>query len=142
EVEPVVTQQITDTQVTEWVKSAFSSLSKYDFENYQQKVDDASQYFTKAAWKRYKPILLRSKKFKLVAQEKLSVTGTIEGDGPKVIKKEKNHWTVRFPAKISFHSTNATLDNDIIVTLEVVNSNPAGQLAIDDIKIVAAPYGV
>ena len=129
------TLKIPNETVLEFAKAATLTAFSYDYTNYQQKMKQLADYFTKPGWQSYDTALEASKNLQAVAQHKLTVSATVLNPG-KIIKQLQNkaqqqEWIVEIPISVAYTDPNKQrLSQRLIIKLDIItvpaSINPRG----------------
>lgn len=109
-------------EISAWAKQAIIAINTYDYINYTQQLQAASQYFTSRGWKAYSTALEKSGNLKAVMDNKMMVAATSKHI-PLVLQqgllKDGTYaWKVQIPLKITYQTAyNAKTQNTIVTML-------------------------
>lgn len=131
--------------ITRWATTAATSAYSFNFLNYRQQLQAASQYFTDSGWKNYLDKLKSSGNLDAVTKRKLILT-SVPGGAAVIVNQGllngRYAWRVQMPLLATFRSSSETkYSNAMMVTMLIVRVsttvNPQG-IAIDQINIATS----
>lgn len=133
QLKPLSDPVLNDAELLQWASQAAVAAYTYNYVNYRQELQGASEYFTTAGWKDYQEALKRSKTLETVIANKLvgfaqptgapSITdrGTIDG---------AYAWKVTMPILATFENVSRKITQPLMVTMIIVRVpilvNPKG----------------
>lgn len=105
--------------LSQWVTTAVIAVNTYDFVNYRDQLQKASEYFTADGWQAYLQALQGSRNLDAVLQKKLTVTAVATG-APVIIRQWLDSgvatWQIQLPVLITYQSaSNYVAQNNIII---------------------------
>ncbi len=122
----------------QWVSTAVISVNTFDFVNYRDQLQKASEYFTSDGWQAYLSALQGSRNLDAVIQKKLTVTAVATG-APVIVKAWLENgvvtWQIQLPVLITYQSASNFVPQNNIIILKVKRIstllNPSG-IGIED----------
>lgn len=126
-----------DYAVQQWASQAAIAAYSYNFVNYQQELQAASEFFTPTGWDSFLNALSQSRNLRAVIEKKL-VVSAVATAVPTIIKKgwlygDNNgpwSWRVQMPILVTYQSGTVREQENNIVTLLIVRvstlNNPRG----------------
>jgi len=120
----------TKSDPTQFSKQVVDALYNYNYQNYQKKLNEASDYFTNLGWRKYKKGLDASNNVQAVKKMKMTVTEKIVG--PIKIIPAKDTLTSIVPVEITYHTTRTV--NKKLFKINIKMIRELGSLKITDIK--------
>lgn len=128
-----------------WANQAAVAAFSYNFANYRQALQDASEYFTPEGWKDFQAALESSNNLNAVISKKLVVSAVPTG-APVIIDQGviygRYSWKVQMPLLVNFQSASTNFQTPLLVTLLITRVStlyvPKG-IAIA--QYIAAPAG-
>lgn len=136
---------VSAAELREWSAKAASSAFTYNFSNYREALQVASENFTPRGWKDFQEALRKSGNLATVLKQKLVVsavpTGTPEIIDQRIISSRYT-WKIQIPLLVTYQSAGTTLQDPLLVTLSIVRMSalqvPRG-IAID--QYISSPAG-
>ena len=105
-----------------WANQAATAAFTYDFVNYRQALQSASEYFTPDGWRDFLNALTSSNNLNAVIVKKLVVSSTATG-APVVLQQGLLNgvyaWRVQMPMVITYQSASQVAQQNAIVTMLV-----------------------
>jgi intracellular multiplication protein IcmL len=128
-----------------WANQAAVAAFSYNFANYRQALQSASEYFTPEGWKDFEAALESSNNLEAVKAKKLVVSAVATG-APVIIDQGviygRYSWKVQMPLLVNFQSASTNFQTPLLVTLLITRVStlyvPTG-IAIA--QYIAAPAG-
>jgi intracellular multiplication protein IcmL len=115
-----------EISVLVWANKAAVSAYSYNFLNYKQQLDIASQYFTPEGWKQFKAALVASKNLEAVVKKKLVVSAVAAGS-PIIthqgMENGKYTWYVQMPLLVTWQSANAQTQSNLIINMGIIKTS-------------------
>lgn len=130
---PLNMPNISQAYLMQWVNTAVVAVNTYDFVNYRDQLQKASEFFTQEGWAAYLESLKASRNLNAVVEKKLVVSAFAKK--PPVIVRAGIldgvfTWTIQIPITVIYQSANASNQQDLVVTLTVKRistlTNPNG----------------
>lgn len=113
---------VTASELREWANEAATAAFTYNFSNYREALQVASEYFTPRGWRNFQEALRQSGNLTTVLKQKLVVsarpTGTPEIIDQRIIDNAYT-WKVQIPLLVTYQSVNKTLQDPLVVTLSI-----------------------
>lgn len=130
---PLHMPNISQAYLMQWVNTAVVAVNTYDFVNYRDQLQKASDYFTQEGWAAYLESLKASRNLNAVVEKKLVVSAFAKR-APVIVRSGILEgvftWTVQIPITVIYQSGNATSQQDLVVTLTIKRistlTNPNG----------------
>ncbi|OGT51643.1 MAG: type IV secretion protein DotI [Gammaproteobacteria bacterium RIFCSPHIGHO2_12_FULL_42_13] len=105
-----------------WANQAATAAFTYDFVNYRQALQAASDYFTSAGWRDFLNALTSSNNLSAVLTKKLVVSSTATA-APVVLQQGELNgvyaWRVQLPMVITYQSASQVAQQNVLVTMLV-----------------------
>ncbi|EKD74639.1 MAG: hypothetical protein ACD_44C00373G0001 [uncultured bacterium] len=105
-----------------WANQAATAAFTYDFVNYRQALQTASDYFTSAGWRDFLNALTSSNNLSAVLTKKLVVSSTATA-APVVLQQGELNgvyaWRVQLPMVITYQSASQVAQQNVLVTMLV-----------------------
>tara|TARA_B100001989_G_scaffold248137_1_gene221342 strand:+ start:3060 stop:3680 length:621 start_codon:yes stop_codon:yes gene_type:complete len=132
-VEPLSAAVKSTPQILAWANMAATKINSFDFVNYRQQLQEASNYFSADGWQDYKRQLVSSGNVKYVVENRLVVTSVATGapvvDQQGLIKGVYS-WRVTLPILVKYSGATITRNIPQTVTMLIqrvsINNNPQG----------------
>ena len=106
----------------QWVTTAVISVNTFDFVNYRDQLQKASEYFTSNGWQGYLQALQSSRNLDAVIQKKLTVTAVATG-APVIVRQWYDNgvatWQIQLPVLITYQSASNFVPQNNIIILKV-----------------------
>jgi len=119
--EPVVTS----AELLQWATVAATSVNTYNFTNWRQSLQEASDNFTAKGWHDFQAQLKASNNLVAVTTRKLSVTALATG-APTILDKGVINgvykWKVRLPLLITYESAAANIPQPVVATMLITRT--------------------
>jgi len=137
---------VNDQSILRWATTAAVSAYTFNFLNYRQQLQTASQYFTEDGWQNYMAKLQQSGNLDSVIKRQLIVT-SVPGGAPVIVNEGlldgRYAWRIQMPLLATYQSSSQTqYSNPLLVTILVVRVsttiNTSG-VAIAQINYAPAP---
>lgn len=136
---------VSAAELRQWANRSAVSAFTYNFSNYREALQDASESFTPRGWRNFQEALRKSGNLETVLKRKFVVsarpTGTPEIIDQRVISGRYT-WKVQIPLLVTYESSRTTLQDPLEVTLSIVRISelqvPKG-IAID--QYISSPAG-
>lgn len=116
-----------------WANEAATACFTYDFVNYRQALNNASQYFTPDGWRDFASALGSSTNLNAVIKEKLVVSAVATGAPVPLQQGLLNGlyaWRVSMPMVITYQSASQVATQNVTVTMLITRistlTNPKG----------------
>ena len=130
---PLNMPNVSQAALLEWVNTAVISVNTYDFVNYRDQLQKASEYFTPEGWEAYLESLKASRNLNAVVEKKLVVSAFAK-KAPSVVRSGSLDgvftWTIQIPITVVYQSASQMSTQDLIVSLTVKRistlTNPNG----------------
>ncbi len=105
-----------------WSNQAATAAFTYDFVNYRQALQSASEYFTPDGWRDFLNALTSSNNLNAVITKKLVVSATATG-APVVLQQGLLNgayaWRVQMPMVVTYQSASQVAQQNVMVTMLV-----------------------
>lgn len=124
---PLDEPNLTTASVLQWVNIAVISVFTYDFVNYRQQLQAASQFFTPDGWQDFLGAIKSTQTLNDVIAKKLVVSAVATG-APVVLQEgnlqlgfEKRYaWRIRMPMLITYQNAAQVTQQNVVATILVV----------------------
>lgn len=130
---PLDEPNMSDQAILSWANIAATSVHTYDYVNYRQQLQAASQYFTTEGWQAFMNALQSSNNLDAVIAKKLVVSAVATGTPVKLqegIIDGRYGWRVQIPLAVTYQSASETSVQNNIATILIVRiptlTNPQG----------------
>ncbi len=111
-----------DSVIIKWATLATIASYSYDFVNYEQQLDQASQYFTPDAWSAFMDALVSGNTLDSVISKKLVVNAVATKSAVILAKGYLNgiySWKIQIPILVTYQSARQLTPVNLVVTLLV-----------------------
>jgi len=130
---PLRMPNISQAYLMQWVNTAVVAVNTYDFVNYRDQLQKASDYFTQEGWAAYLESLKASRNLNAVVEKKLVVSAFAKRS-PVIVRSGILDgiftWTIQIPITVVYQSANASSQQDLVVALTIKRistlTNPNG----------------
>lgn len=116
--EPVVSKP----ELLQWATMAATAVNTYDFVNYRQQLQAASQYFTPDGWKDFEAAMQSSRNLQTVVDKKLTTSAVATG-APTILEEGmlngRYAWKVQLPILVNYESSSTSIRQPLLVTMIV-----------------------
>lgn len=134
-----------DSSVLQWANQAAIAAFTYNFVNYQQELQSASEFFTPKGWREFLRALDSSNNLEAVKTKKLIVSA-VATRAPIILQKGildgRYAWRVQIPILVTYQSPNEFAQQNNVVTMLITRvstlNNPRG---IGISQFIVAPSG-
>lgn len=120
---PLEQPNLSDAALLQWANTAAISVYNYNFTDYRQRLQEASEYFTPDGWRAFLDALRASNNLNAVTEKKLVVTA-VATKAPTVLERGilmgRYTWKVQLEMLVSYESPNQTVQQNLIVTMLIV----------------------
>ena len=110
------------SSLLQWVTSSVVSVNTFDFVNYRDQLQKASEFFTAEGWQAYLTALQSSRNLDAVIQKKLTVTAVATG-APVIVRQWLENgvmtWQIQLPVLITYQSASNYVPQNNIIILKV-----------------------
>lgn len=115
---------LSPSAVIQWASEAARAAYSYNFVNYRNELQAASQFFTPEGWKKFVDQLRESNNIDAVTAKKLVVSAIVNG-APVIIwdgtlPDGRYAWRIQLPLQVTYESSSVISTQNLIVTLLVV----------------------
>lgn len=139
------TPNMSQSALAVWANEAAVSTFSYDYVNYQYQLQQASQYFTPAAWKLFNDALSKSNTINNVINNKL-VVGAVATGAPVITSQDVQNgrytWNVSLPMLITYYGPKSRVKQNVVIDMIIIRSDKfIGKrgVAINSFKVSLAP---
>ena len=139
--QPVFSQ----SAILQWATQAAVKSYTYNFVNYRQQLQDASDSFTPAGWSRFKEALLASNNLKSLLALKLVATAVPTGTPivqDTAVLDGRYAWKVQIPMLVTYQSASTSIPQPVVITMVIIRvptvNNPKGIAIEQFVAAVAA----
>lgn len=130
---PLNMPNVSQAALLQWANTAVVSVNSYDFFNYRDQLQKASEYFTPDGWQAYLNELKSSRNLNAVIEKKL-VVSAVATRAPNIVRSGvidgTYAWTVQMPILVTYQSASEYSQQSLIVTLLIKHistlTNPNG----------------
>lgn len=117
---PLDQPNLSDAALLQWANTAAIAAYNYNFINYRQALQDASQYFTPEGWQAFLDALKSSNNLDAVIAKKLIVSAVATG-APVILEQGplmgKYSWKVQMPMLVTYQSASQFSQQNVTVTM-------------------------
>jgi intracellular multiplication protein IcmL len=117
---PLTQPNVSPAALLQWANTAVIAVNAYDFFNYRDALQKASEYFTTEGWQAYLSQLKASRNLNTVLEKKL-VVSAVATQAPVIIREGildgAYAWTVQIPIIVTYQSASEYNQQSLIVTL-------------------------
>jgi len=131
-------QSIDASLVQQWAQNAALQAFTMNAKDLETQMKSLEGCFTKKGWEGFRSALEKSGNMKVISQEKLSVSASLNGS-PTMQSSNDKEWSVLVPIKVIYKNEKTSMNQDLNVQL-LVSLQSDGKLGI--VQIVAAPQKV
>lgn len=119
---PLNTPNVSQAAILQWANTAVVAVNTYDFFNYRQQLQSASQYFTDEGWQAYLNVLRLSRNLNAVVEKKL-VVSAVATRAPVLLRSGLVDgvytWVVQIPIQVTYQSASEYNQQSQIVTVMI-----------------------
>jgi intracellular multiplication protein IcmL len=133
-----------DGVILQWANLATVAAYSYNFVNYRNELQSASEFFTAEGWSTFLDALKESNNLEAVISKKLVVTA-VATRAPVILQKGvlsgRYSWRIQIPILVTYQSASEFSQQNLVVTMLVTRistlNNPKG---VGIAQFVSAPY--
>ena len=130
---PLSQPNLSNPALLSWVAQGATEIMTFGFHDYQERLQEASRYFTKQGWSSFSDALTASRIIETIQQNQQVVTAAPRS-APIILQEQlvngQYQWTVQMPMKLTFQSGSKIDTRNWVVVLKVVRvpqlGNPNG----------------
>ncbi|MCD6046948.1 MAG: type secretion protein DotI [Gammaproteobacteria bacterium] len=130
---PLNQPNVSQAALLQWANTAVIAVNTYDFFNYREQLQKASEYFTPDGWQAYLNELKASRNLNAVLEKKL-VVSAVATRAPTILREAildgVYTWVVNIPILVTYQSASEYSQQSLIVTLMIKRistlTNPNG----------------
>jgi len=119
---PLNQPNMSEAALMQWTNTAVVAVNTYNFFNYRDQLQAASQYFTPDGWQAYLNKLKSSRNLNAVIEKKL-VVSAVATRAPVILRQAiidgSYNWLVQMPVLITYQSASQYSQESLIVTLGI-----------------------
>jgi intracellular multiplication protein IcmL len=119
---PLNQPNVSQAALLQWANTAVIAVNTYDFFNYREQLQKASEYFTPEGWQAYLNELKASRNLNAVLEKKL-VVSAVATRAPTILRESildgVYTWVVNMPILVTYQSASEYSQQSLIVTLMV-----------------------
>lgn len=119
---PLKEPMLTRSAVLSWAGRAATAAFTFDFVNFRQQLQDASQAFTADGWRTFLKALEDSRNLLAVKERKLVVTAALQG-APVLLTEGavngKYQWRIEMPVVVAYQSGSDSQRQSLLVVMTV-----------------------
>lgn len=133
-----------DAYIREWIAKAVPQVMSFDFQNHQEKLNKASEFFTYDGWHSFLAALETAGIVNSLEQGHMSLETAVTGNIVVLGQEEKNgryEWTIQVPARMTYRSESKTNEQDVDLNILLVRHNDLAGTLIGIHQWVAYPVG-
>jgi intracellular multiplication protein IcmL len=117
---PLDQPNLSTPALLQWANIAAVAAFTFDFVNYRQQLQAASEYFTPPGWEAYMQAVQSSNNLGAVIEKKLTVSAVATG-APVVLQQGilngRYSWKVQIPLLVTYQSANQISQQNLVATL-------------------------
>jgi intracellular multiplication protein IcmL len=117
---PLDQPNLSEPALLEWANLAAVAAFSYNFVNYRQELQAASEFFTPEGWTAFIQALNESLNLQAVISKKLVVTAVATG-APVVLQRgiltDSYAWRVQIPLLVTYQSASQITQQNVVVTM-------------------------
>ncbi|MEM1243239.1 MAG: type IVB secretion system apparatus protein IcmL/DotI [Pseudomonadota bacterium] len=142
---PLDQPNMTQPELLQWATSAAVAAFSFNFVNYRQELQAASEFFTATGWRAYISALNESNNLRAVIARSLVVSASPTG-APVVLQQGvlggRYAWRIRIPLLVNYQSADRISQQNIDITMLVVRISTLNSTrGIGIAQFVGAPIG-
>lgn len=123
---PLDQPNLSSSAILQWANTAAIAVYTYDFVNYRQALQSASDFFTPDGWKNFWTVLQSSNNLNAVLSDKLIVSAVATG-APVILEEGVMYgvytWKVQMPMLITYQSASKFSQQNVVVTMMVTRES-------------------
>jgi len=120
---PLDQPNLSNAALLQWANTAAVAVFNYNFVNYRQALQDASETFTPDGWKLFMDALKSSNNLTAVIDKKLIVSAVATG-APVILEQgvliDRYAWKVQLPMLVTYQSASQFTQQPVTVTMLIV----------------------
>ena len=120
---PLEQPNLSNAALLQWANTAAISAYTYNFIDYRQRLQEASEYFTPDGWRAFLDALKASNNLNAVTDKKL-VVSAVAVKAPTVLEQGilmgRYTWKVQLEMLVSYQSPNQMVQQNLVVTMLIV----------------------
>lgn len=117
---PLDQPNLSSAALLQWANTAAVAVYNYNFINYRQALQEASEYFTSDGWSEFLSALNSSNNLKAVIEKKLIVSAVATG-APVILEQgpliDRYAWKVQMPMLVTYQSASQFSQQSVVVTM-------------------------
>lgn len=117
---PLDQPNLSSAALLQWANTAAVAVYNYNFINYRQALQEASDYFTPDGWAEFLNALNSSNNLKAVIEKKLIVSAVATG-APVILEQgplvDRYAWKVQMPMLVTYQSASQFSQQSVVVTM-------------------------
>lgn len=117
---PLDQPNLSTPALLQWANIAAVAAFTFDFVNYRQQLQAASEFFTPQGWDAYMQAIQRSNNLGAVVEKKLTVSAVATG-APVVLQQGilngRYSWKIQIPLLVTYQSANQISQQNLVATL-------------------------
>lgn len=117
---PLDQPNLSAAALLQWANTAAVAVYNYNFINYRQALQDASDYFTPDGWREFLNALKSSNNLDAVIAKKLIVSAVATG-APVILEQgplmDRYAWKVQMPMLVTYQSASQFSQQSVVVTM-------------------------
>ncbi|MGE3919446.1 MAG: type IVB secretion system apparatus protein IcmL/DotI [Gammaproteobacteria bacterium] len=120
---PLDQPNLSQSALLQWANLAAVAAFTYNFVNYRQELEAASEFFTPDGWQNFISELQSSNNLKAVIDKKLVVSAVATG-APVILQQGvldgRYAWRVQMPILVSYQSASQITQQNLVVTMLII----------------------
>jgi len=117
---PLDQPNLSTAALLQWANTAAVAVYNYNFINYRQALQEASEYFTPDGWREFLAALDSSNNLKAIIEKKLIVSAVATG-APVILEQgplmDRYAWKVQMPMLVTYQSASQFSQQSVVVTM-------------------------
>jgi intracellular multiplication protein IcmL len=117
---PIDEPNLSEEALLQWANIAAVAAYTYNFVNYRQELQAASEFFTPDGWQKFIQALQSSNNLNAVIAKKLVVTA-VATDAPVILQRGvlngRYSWRVQIPLLVTYQSASQISQQNVVVTM-------------------------
>jgi intracellular multiplication protein IcmL len=130
---PLNESNMNDAAIISWASRAASDIMTFGFHDYQRRLQENANYFTRRGWQTFSEALEKSRITETVEKSQQVVSAVVNG-APTITQQGLTNgiyrWIIQLPLVVTYQSGSATQTEKLSLTLTIVRTstldNPSG----------------
>ncbi len=121
---PLNQPNVSPAALLQWATQAVVASYSYNFVNYRQELQAASEFFTPSGWSAFLSALQDAGNLKSIKEKKLVTTAVVVG-APVIIQQGTEStgrymWRVQLPLLVTYQSASVLSQQHLVITMKIV----------------------